>query len=152
MSDRISVSREINAPASTVYAMVADLTRMGEWSPENTGAKWLGNATTAKPGAKFQGTNKNGSKVWKTVGIVTAADADRLVEFQVKAGPLKVADWRYEIESVGDGCRVTESFTDLRGGLIKFIGSRVTGVADRDAHNRAGMEKTLENLKAAAEA
>ena len=152
MSEPISVSREIKAPASTVYAMVADLTRMGEWSPENTGAKWLGNATAAKPGAKFQGTNKNGSKNWKTVGLVTAADADRLVEFKVKAGPLKVADWRYEIESVGDGCRVTESFTDLRGGLIKFIGSRATGVADRDAHNRAGMEKTLENLKAAAEA
>ncbi len=152
MSDPLSVSREISAPASTVYAMIADLTRMGEWSPENQGATWLDGATVAKVGAKFQGANQNGSKKWKTVGQVTAAEPDRLFEFRINVGPMKVADWRYEIESVDTGCRVTESFIDLRGGIIRFLGGQATGVKDRAAHNRAGMEKTLDNLKAAAEA
>ena len=38
------------------------------------------------------------------------------------------------------------------GFLVTFLGKLVTGVADREAHNRAGMEQTLAALKAAAEA
>jgi hypothetical protein len=34
-----AVSHDIAAPAEMVWALVADLARMGEWSPENTGAR-----------------------------------------------------------------------------------------------------------------
>ena len=51
-----------------------------------------------------------------------------------------------------DGCRVTESWVDDRSPALARIGWLFTGVADRAAHNRATMERTLENLAAAAEA
>ena len=46
---------------------------------------------------------------------------------------------------------MTETFVDERGRIAKALGKPVTGVGDRAAHNRAGMEQTLDRLKAAAE-
>ena len=66
MADEVSVSREIAAPAEQVWAMVSDVTRMGEWSPEAEGATWLGDASGAAPGARFRGTNRHGTKTWST--------------------------------------------------------------------------------------
>ena len=34
-------SIEINASPETVYGMVSDITRMGEWSPEAVGGRWM---------------------------------------------------------------------------------------------------------------
>ena len=62
MTEQVSVTREIGAPAGQVWAMVSDLTRMGEWSPENEGGEWLRGAAGAQPGASFRGTNRNGKK------------------------------------------------------------------------------------------
>jgi uncharacterized protein YndB with AHSA1/START domain len=150
--EQVSVSREINAPAAQVWAMVSDVTRMGEWSPETEGATWLGGATSAAPGVKFRGTNRNGKKKWDTVAKIVAAEPGRALAFEIAAGPLKVAEWRYAFESTATGCRVTETWTDQRGVVVKTLGKMLTGVGDRAEHNRTGMEQTLERLKSAAEA
>ena len=50
------------------------------------------------------------------------------------------------------GCRVTETWIDERGFIVKTLGKPVSGVGDRAAHNAAGMEQTLDALKAKAEA
>jgi len=151
MSDSLEVSREIAAPAEQVWAMVADVTRMGEWSPENQGGEWLGGATGAQPGAKFRATNRVGRRSWKTVATVTEAEPGRRFAFRVSAGPVRVADWAYAFEPTPDGCRVTESWTDRRPGWFTPIARRATGVRDRATHNQQGMEQTLERLAAAAE-
>ena len=151
MTDQVSVSREIAAPPEQVWAMVCDLTRMGEWSPENAGAKWLRGATGPEPGAKFRGTNRNGKKKWDTVAKIADADPGRRLSFHVTAAGLKVAEWRYELEPISGGCRITETWIDERGRIAKFLGKPVSGVDDRAPHNRMGMEQTLERLKAAAE-
>ena len=70
MAGQVSVTREIGAPAELVWAMVSDVTRMGEWSPENEGCTLLGGATAAQPGARFRGVNRNGKKKWTTMGTV----------------------------------------------------------------------------------
>jgi uncharacterized protein YndB with AHSA1/START domain len=150
MAEQVSVSRDIAAPAEKVWAMVSDITRMGEWSPENAGGQWLGHASGPAVGAKFRGTNRNGKKKWNTVALVTAADPGRAFAFNVTASGLKVAEWRYAFEATDTGCRVTETWTDHRGWLVKTMGKPVSGVADRASHNRAGMEATLERLGAAA--
>jgi len=152
MSDSVSVSREIAAPAEQVWAMVSDIRRMGEWSPENVGGEWIGGATGPAVGAKFRGRNRLGKRSWKTVAIVTACEPGRVFTFRVKAAGMKISDWSYAFEATDSGCRVTESWTDLRPGFLKPIVARVLGVKDRAAHNRAGMEQTLERLAAAAEA
>jgi hypothetical protein len=75
----------------------------------------------------------------------------RAMTFRVEAGPFKVAEWSYAVEPSDDGCRVTESWTDSRSGLMKTLSKPVTGVDDRPSHNRQGMEKTLGRLAAAVE-
>jgi uncharacterized protein YndB with AHSA1/START domain len=152
MAEQVSVTKDIAAPAEAVWAMVSDVTRMGEWSPENEGGEWLRGATGPQPGATFRGTNRNGKKQWKTVATVVDAEPGRVFAFRVKAaGGLKVAEWRYAFEPTATGCRVTETWIDQRGVVVKTLGKPVSGVGDRAAHNRAGMEQTLARLAAAAE-
>lgn len=148
----VTVEREMKAPADEVWAMVSDLPRMGEWSPENSGAKWTKGATGPTVGAHFRGRNRKGWRRWSTTGKVTEAEPGKAFAFDVFAGPLKVATWSYRFEPTADGCRVQESWKDNRTGpWLKWGGLLASGVSDRATHNRAGMEETLENLAAAAE-
>jgi uncharacterized protein YndB with AHSA1/START domain len=151
--ESVSVSIDIAAPAEKVYSMVSDLPRMGEWSPENVGGKWVGGATAAIPGAKFKGQNRNGNRKWSVPVVVTEATAPQRLEFVVGMGPVKGATWRYEINATDTGCRVTETWEDTRTGPLRSdrIGKLVTGVADRCAYARTSIETTLANLKKAAE-
>jgi len=152
MGDSVEVSRDIGASPDAVWDMVSDVTRMGEWSPENDGGEWLKGATGPTAGSRFRGANHNGRRRWKTTATVTDAEPGRRFSFRVSVGPLTVADWGYAIEPTGAGCRVTESWTDLRPGFFKPIARLATGVADRAARNRSTMQTTLENLAEAAEA
>ena len=150
MPKEVSVSQEINAAPSVIWAMVTDLPRMGEWSPEATGGEWLGGAAQASLGAKFKGTNKNGTKSWSTVAKVTTFDVDRCFAFDALAVGMKIARWTYAIEPTASGCVVTETWTDQRNAILPLLGKIASGVADRAEHNRAGMTATLANLAAAA--
>jgi len=152
MAEQVSVTTEIDAPAEQVWAMVADLPRMKEWSPENSGVVWKKGATGAEPGATFSGTNAQGAKTWRTAGRVVESEPGRLLSFRITAGGMKVSLWTYRFESNGSGCTVTETWSDERNPLVKALGKPVSGVSDRVAHNTAGMQETLANLKAAAEA
>jgi uncharacterized protein YndB with AHSA1/START domain len=146
MGEQVSVSREIAASPDQLYEMVSDVTRMGEWSPENEGGTWLGGATAAAPGAKFRATNRVGKRSWKTVATVLDAEPGRRFSFLVTAGPVKAAEWSYTFEPGPNGCLVTEAWDDLRPGWFKKITGLATGVNDRPAHNRRGMQQTLANL------
>ena len=42
---RASVTLHIDAPPKVVWALVSDITRMGEYSPEVVEAEWLGDST-----------------------------------------------------------------------------------------------------------
>lgn len=152
MSDHLRVTTEIAAPCARVWAMVADLTRMHEWSPENDAVEWRKGATSAVPGATFAGTNSQGTKSWHTIGTVVEAEPGRVLSFRVTAVGMKVALWTYRFEETTTGCLVTEEWDDERNALVKALGKPVSGVADRRAHNKVGMEQTLAALKAAAEA
>lgn len=147
----LRVTKDVAAPAEVVWAMLSDLTRMHEWSPENDGVTWTGGATGPALGATFKGTNHHGKKSWSSAGKITVFDDGRALAFLTSVGPIKVATWGYEVEPTDGGCRVTETWTDRRGGLMKVLSKLATGVEDRTEHNRAGMEQTLERLAAAAE-
>lgn len=151
MSDTIEVQRHIAAPPEKVWALISDVTRMGEWSPETTNCEWIGGATGPAAGAKFRGRNQLGTRTWATTCVVTDAEPGRSFGFLSKVGPLDVARWLYLIEPTADGCRVEERWTERRNAVSKLLGRMATGVKDRAAHNRPGMETTLERLAAAAE-
>lgn len=150
---RVSASTEIAASPETIYAMVSDLPRMGEWSPDNVGGEWLGGATEAAVGAKFKGKNKNGKKTWTGLVVVTDAVAPNKFAFTTVVGPMKIGNWSYQITPTGSGCAVTETWEDTRNAVfsLPILGKVITGVADRPTHNKAAMETTLANMKKAAE-
>ena len=151
MSD-VEVRARIAADPGTVYGLVSDLPRMGEWSPENSGGRWLGGATGPAVDAKFRGNNRKGLRRWSTTVRVTEADPGRRFAFEVTYGPLPISTWEYDLSAAADGCDVVESWTDRRPGWMRVASGPVMGVRDRAAHNRAGMEETLAKLKATAEA
>ena len=152
MPEQITVERSIRSDAGRLYELVTDLPRMGEWSPENTGGKWVKGATGPAVGAHFKGTNRNGWHRWSTDVLVTVADPGQRFGFDVTAGPFKVASWGYRFEQHGDTTTVVETWTDSRAAVPKRIASLIAGVADRTERNRQNMEATLAKLAEAVEA
>jgi uncharacterized protein YndB with AHSA1/START domain len=150
MSD-VRVSTAVDAPAATVYALISDVTRMGEWSPETRSCRWLGEPGPAV-GARFRGSNRYGFRRWSTTCTVTAADPGRRFAFAVRYGLFPISEWSYAIEPTEAGCTVTEAWADKRPVWMRVTAPAAMGIIDRPAHNRAGMHATLAALKAAAEA
>ena len=144
----LTVTRDIAAPSASLWTLVADLTRMGEWSTENMGGSWVKGATGPALGAKFKGANAHGSKKWTTMATITSCEPGKSFGFRVAVGPIKVADWHYDFEDRGNGVtRVTETWTEQRPGLIQKLGKTASGVADRRASNKASMEETLRRIE-----
>ena len=146
----ITVEKVIPATPEVLYEMVSDVTRMSEWSPENTGAAWRGGATGPAVGARFRGKNRIGFRFWSTTCTVTAADPAKLFSFDVKYGPIAVSSWSYTFEPEDGGCHVTEHWADRRSKFFAKASGVVMGVPDRSVHNRKQMEATLDALAASA--
>ena len=141
----------IAAPAEVVWDLVTDITRTGEWSPENVGGMWLDGATGAVPGARFKGRNKRRAS-WSTTCTVVAAERGRSFVFDVGKGETR---WAYRFEPEPGGCLVTESFDIVRapGRFGRWSTKLGTGVTwdQREDDLVRGMEETLRRLKATAE-
>ena len=147
----VECSTSIAVPTERVYDLVADLSRMGEWSPENTGGRWLGDATGPEKGVRFRGSNRKGLRRWSTTCTVTAADRGERFAFDVKLGPLPISTWEYTFRPDAGGTTVTEAWTDRRAAWLRVVAVPVMGIPSRPHHNRRGMESTLAALKAVAE-
>lgn len=133
----------IDAPAETVWDMVADITRMGEWSPETCRAAWIDGATGPVVGARFRGDNKVGPMKWSTAPTVTAAT--RGEEFAFDTGRTQ---WRYGFhDGGGGGCEVVESYETHMNPALELL----TRLTRREGGLQRGMQQTLERLKTAAE-
>jgi hypothetical protein len=74
-------SIEIAAPSEVVYDLLADITRMGEWSPGCYRCVWLDGATVAEVGTRFRGYNRLEPYRWERTAIITAADRGRKFSF-----------------------------------------------------------------------
>jgi len=145
-------SVSINAPATTVYCLVTDISQMASWSPEVIRCRWIRGATGPTPGAKFRGWCRNGWRLWSTMSAVTRADDPSCFEWHVTYLGLPVATWRYTIASSSAGTVLTESVADERGALLQRFSPYITGSRLRDERNDATMTATLDQIKAAAEA
>lgn len=142
----ITVERVIDAPPEAVYDLVADVTRIGEWSSECLSAEWLDGATEAAVGTRFKGNNKLGFVKWSTKPEITDAERGQTFGFKVpgKFGP----QWRYEFEATSTGgTRVVQSVRQegKTPAYIRFL-QRRNGVTDRSAHLEAGMNATLDGM------
>jgi hypothetical protein len=149
--DDVSVRRRIAAPVDVLYDLVSDITRMGEWSPENVGGTWLGGATGPKVGARFRGTNRRGWRRWSTSCRIVAADPGSRFAFDVTVVVVPASRWTYEFQPDADGTLVTETWTDRRPSWFAHLAGVTMGIDDIRTHNEKNMTTTLHNLADVAE-
>ncbi len=153
--DRDEVSTLVAASPEDVYALVADVTRTPEFSPEVVSCTWLDGATGPAVGARFEAVNRSeAGKTWKNRPVVTAADPGREFAFRRTEPFAGSIAWRYRFEPVEQGTRVVESYEVERPvtRLGWLVIERVFRGGDRREALRAGMRTTLERLRVAAEA
>ena len=73
-----SVTVSMAAPAEVVWSLVADVTRIGEWSPECRRADWLDGAAGPGIGVRFRGHNRWKLNRWSRVCEVVEAEPGRV--------------------------------------------------------------------------
>ena len=152
--DHDHVSAHIDAPPEAVYALVADVTLMPEFSPEILRCTWLDGATGPAVGARFEAVNKvDRGPAWKNHPVVIAAQPGRELAFSRTEKLSGTLVWRYRLEPEGTGTRLTESYQVTRpiSRLGWFIIGRLFGCHDRRAELRAGMAQTLQRIRETAE-
>jgi Polyketide cyclase / dehydrase and lipid transport len=147
-----SQSLVIDAPAERIYELVADLPRMGDWSPECRRVEWLEGWVGPAEGATFIGHNQGGPRglmKWSRRGRVLSADPGCEFAFVTEEGGRESTEWRYRLDPVEGGTRVTESY------VVRWIPTwaRIVDVPTNRARElRDAMQHTLQHLKGAAEA
>ncbi len=146
-SDSIFIER----PAKVIYDMVADITRMGEWSPICKEGWWESGAGP-EVGAWFVGKNVLPERTWETRSLVVVADPGKEFAFTVGGS---ITRWSYRFEDVVGGCEVTETWNLLDGGVEyfheKFAGEADAQIAERERLAREGIPVTLAAIKLVAE-
>ena len=135
---------------SEVFNAIADVTRIGEWSPECIAGRWVGDAAGPVVGAKFEGDNQvvimgKTVKRWTTTSEVTACVPGEVFEFVAEG----YTTWRYTLAAVDGGTSVTESFAfTTPTGFQKFL---YETVLRRSTSMTKGMQQTLARIKTSLE-
>lgn len=148
----MSESIHVDVAPDELYALVSDVTRMGEWSPICK-ACWWDEGDGPRVGAWFTGRNETPERTWETRSQVVAADPGRRFAWEVNDGWVH---WEYSFEPDGDGTRLTESWEFLPKGIAGFherYGADAEAqIEQRSEAARTGIPATLAAIKKAAEA
>ena len=144
-----TASITIDRPPAQVWAAIADITRMGEWSPECIAGRWVGGADGPAVGARIEGDNVakiagRTVKKWTTTSEVTACEPGACFEFVAEG----YTTWRYTLEASGTGTKVTESFDYEAKGFQGFVYDKLLS---RPRMMTKGMHGTLQRVKAVLE-
>jgi len=146
-SDSLFVARD----PQDVYALVSDVTRMGQWSPVCRACWWDDPDAGPVAGAWFTGRNETPERVWETRSQVTVADGRSFV-WEVNGGWVR---WGFTVAPAADGTRLTEHWHLLPRGVEGF-GERYGAdaeaqIAERTAAAHSGIPETLAAIKRTAE-
>ncbi|MFD5174525.1 hemerythrin domain-containing protein [Nocardia sp. NPDC058379] len=109
----LSGRQEVTAAASPaeVWALLTDVTRVGEWSHECRRAEWLGATTTAVEGARFRGHSRNGIMRWSRACTFTTVDPQRELAWITHGGIYgDTTEWRFTLEPTDSGTRIVQRY------------------------------------------
>ena len=100
------------APAEDVWRILADPSRLGEWSHETSGGTWLDGATTARPGARFAASNQAGRFRWTRISEIVDADEPRVLAWRTIPSATKrdSTEWRITLEPIEGDTRIVQTF------------------------------------------
>lgn len=139
---------DINAPVSKVWALVSDLSKMPQWSPQCRLMKPIGGM---RQGARTINFNRRGFLAWPTTSRITELIPEKKLAFRVNENHTV---WSYELEPTEAGTRLIETrhaengTTAVSNFLVK---SMMGGVPSFEDELIEGMNLSLTRIKAAAE-
>lgn len=140
------------ASAETLYDLVSDITRTGEWSPVCSACWWDDDVDAGRVGAWFTGRNELPHRIWETRSEVVVAERGR--EFAWVVGGSFVR-WGFTLAPAERGTTLTESWEFLPAGIAMFeekFGDEAPGqITDRTDQALDGIPKTLAAIKRIAE-
>jgi iron-sulfur cluster repair protein YtfE (RIC family) len=101
----------VDAGIDEVWDVVRDPTRIGEWSHECVEGRWVGDATEARPGARFRGRNKQGLIRWGRLCEIMRAEPHELVWRTVPTTLYPDStEWALRLARVDGGTRIEQTF------------------------------------------
>lgn len=139
---------DINAPVGKVWALVSDLGRMPQWSPQCRLMKTVG---PVRPGARTFNLNRRKRMWWPTTSKITEVIPEKKIAFLVNQNN---TIWSYELEPTDTGTRLVETRHAENG--VKAMSSMSVnalfgGESQFEAELVEGMNQSLSRIKAAAE-
>jgi len=139
---------DINAPASEIWALIADFRRMPEWSPQ---CRWMRPFGPLRQGTRTLNLNRRNRMFWPTTCTVVEVVPERKLAFRVDSNR---SIWSYELEPNAQGTRVIES-RHAENGVSAFSNVSVNalfgGTTNFESELLEGMNASLANIKATAE-
>ena len=140
---------DIDAPVTKVWALVSDLNRMPQWSPQCRVMKALGGPL--RQGSRTINLNRRKFLFWPTTSRITEFIPDKKLAFRVNENGTV---WSYELEPTTTGTRLTET-RHAENGVSAFSNMSVNafmgGVPSFERELVDGMNQSLSRIKAAAE-
>lgn len=143
---------DIAAAPDQVWPLVADVTRMADWSPQVTSTRLADPAAPAGVGTRFTNRNAHGELTWTTHAEITRYDAGRALAFRVDEN---YVTWSFELEPTDTGGTRLHQRRDAPEGISElsrelteaFMGGQEAFTVSQ----RAGMRTTLEGIRSEAE-
>lgn len=138
---KVSRSAQVDAPAGTLFDMLADPHRHGEVDGSGTVGDAVVGPTRLSTGDSFSMKMKMFGLPYKITSTVVEVQENRVVEWRHPAGH----HWRWQFESLNpNSTRVTETFDYSTGPAIGATFLTLFGFPKR---NGQGIESTLSKLQ-----
>jgi ligand-binding SRPBCC domain-containing protein len=145
-----------DAPPERVWALVTDVRRMPEFSPECVEVSWLDGAGETATGARFAGASRAGAFEWTRNCTITECRAPSVFAYDVydHADVAPQSRWRFEVTSDGDRTVLTQRFAHVPDGrsTVRLMAEDDPATAqetidERADMLRAAMRRTLEAMR-----
>ncbi|AYJ51157.1 SRPBCC family protein [Rhodococcus sp. P1Y] len=149
MSKTLEASIDVAAPPEKVWAVVSDLKRMGEWSPQCRKMKVFGG--DVRKGTTTLNINRKGFLVWPTTAKVIEFAPNKSIAFRIVENKMI---WSYTLTPTASGTTVVEKREAPNGtsAISRFLIDKALGGTEQlDVELVDGMNKTLQRIKAASE-
>jgi uncharacterized protein YndB with AHSA1/START domain len=141
----LTATLEVTAPPAQVWALVTDVARMGEWSPQVVRTVVLGGPI--RLGSRFLNLNHQGWKHWPTSAKVVRFAPHRDFAFRITENRTV---WSFQLEPTADGgTRIThrretpEGISPLSNALV---GAALGGQKAFVPELLEGMGRTLDRI------
>lgn len=144
----LTASIDVAASPADVWAVVADVRRTREWSPECSRVLPLGRV---RLGAFLVGVNHRNRVRWATVSRVIAYSPSQEIGWRVLTNR---SEWRYQLRPSSTGTSLTQTRRTPRGisrFALLFTQGLLGGQIRHDTELKHGMNHGLHKIKAITE-